>query len=272
MFSTVSSDSSILTFIIDYFFWTAWSTSTAPLWHSSRDEVQGDEAYTSFYIEEQVRAVTQSFYHVQPAWCHFEGVQCGDSPGDASHANVNSISLPHLGLSGTLPDSIGDFLRLTHFDVSHNHLSGTIPATVSNWNAGLRELLLSNNTFTGSIPPLIGTCYALAELAIDGNSLTGTIPPSICGMTSLTRLLVETNSLSGTVPMQMSQLTQLISLSFKSNHLDTGSVEFVHESAISGVAQVGEVTPQLFGKCVTLESIGFIQEKGHNAPPTRKIG
>ena len=185
-----------------------------------------DEAEFGAFIEEQVRAVMQSVYNLQPAWCLFEGVRCGNSPGNANHANVNSISLPHLGLSGTLPDSIGSFRCLTHFDVSHNHLRGTIPATVSNWHSGVRELLMSNNMFTGSIPHSIGACRALVVLTLDSNKLTGTVPSSIRGMTSLARLDVDRNSLTSTIPMHISESTH-------PNSLTTVSADIVHECTFS---------------------------------------
>ena len=240
--------------------------SSTPAWHSLSNDDQDDEADLSAYIREQVRAVTHSSYHLQPSWCHFEGVQCGNIPGDATYANVESISLPHLGLSGTLPDSIGNLRCLTHFDVSHNHLRGTIPATMSNWHSGVREVLMSHNMFTGPIPPFMGT---LAELSLDWNSLTGTVPSKICDTTSLNRLHLETDSLSGTIPVQMSQHTQLISLSSKSN--------FVHESTLSEGIRQG--TLKLLDNCMAPESIGSLYRKdlaprcyAHNIPPSRKCG
>ena len=190
-------------------FRAAWTIPSTPAWYSLSNDDRNDGADLSAYIREQVRAVTHSLYHLQPSWCHFEGVQCGNIPGDASYANVESISLPHLGLSGTLPDSIGNFRCLTHFDVSHNHLRGTIPASMSNWHSGVRELLMSHNMFTGAIPPFIGTRYARADLTLDWNSLAGTIPCTISDMTSQTRQRLETNFLTETIPMQMSQLSHL---------------------------------------------------------------
>ena len=202
----------------------------------------------------------QSVHNVKPAWCLFEGVRCGDTPGNENCAHVNSISLPHLGLSGTLPASIGDFLRLTHFDVSHNHLSGTIPGSVSNWHAGLRELRLSNNMFTGFIPLSIGACRALAVLTLDSNKLTGTIPSSIYDLASLKRLDLDKNSLTGPNPTQMFKSTQLISLPLKSNYLTKGSANIVPESFFSEEIKQSTLLPR--DKSITDEAILLQNQEG----------
>ena len=232
---------------------TGWTAGTTPACHSSRMGNLGDEMDFSVYIGEQVRAVTHSAYYLQPAWCLFEGVSCGDTPGNTSYASIKSIYLSHLGLSGTLPDSIGNFRCLTHFDVGYNYLSGTIPATMSNWHLTVKELLMSHNQFTGFIPPSIGTCHALVVLTLDSNSLTGTIPSTICDMTSLTRLNLEMNSLIGTIPAQMFKLTQLTSLSLKSNFLTMGSASFISEATFSEATKQG--TLLLLDNCVSYESI-----------------
>ena len=220
------------------------------------------EADFSALIEEQVRAVMKSVYHLQPAWCFFEGVRCGNSPGDANYANIESISLPHLGLSGTLPDSIGNFRCLTHFDVSHNHLGGTIPATMSNWHSGMRELLMSNNMFTGSIPPSIGACRALVVLTLDSNKLTGTVPSSIRGMPSLARLDLDRNSLTSTIPMQMSESNHL-------KFLTTGSASIVPKYTLSEETEEGALL--LHDKSALDESIPHPnQERSDTRCPSAK--
>ena len=56
-------------------------------------------------------------------------------------------------LQGTIPREIGRLIALTEIDLGNNGLSGTVPADLGRLtNLGLRDLKLSGNDLTGSIP------------------------------------------------------------------------------------------------------------------------
>jgi Leucine-rich repeat (LRR) protein len=93
------------------------------------------------------------------------------------------LRLDHNRLKGTLP-AMG-LPHLQEFDVSHNHLSGSLNSmfvATSNLSAGsqkfestLKIMRLNNNRFSGTIPELKGAS-TLGTLTLTGNHLTGQVP------------------------------------------------------------------------------------------------
>ena len=99
--------------------------------------------------------------------CARYGVRCrGDT--------VVALELSSNNLQGVMPSSLALALpNLEVLDLSHNVLSGTIPQTVGGL-VFLTHLLLAQNRFTGPIPPLTH-CAFLSTLDLSNNQLTGTI-------------------------------------------------------------------------------------------------
>ena len=176
---------------------------------------------------------------------------------------IQSISLTNLGLTGTLPDSIGDFRSLTLFDISSNSIHGNIPDTVISWRTGITSLSLNSNNLTGAIPPAIGHLISLAALhlhdnnlegyipsaignlnslsilTLDGNSLTGEIPSTIGGMAALQQISMNSNMLEGTIPSGISALSRLVYLDVANNHLSMGSVGTLSDIMFSDATKSG---------------------------------
>ena len=59
------------------------------------------------------------------------------------------------GLTGTIPDVLGNLSNLTGLWLGGNELTGQIPDVLGNL-AKLEWLSLSSNQLTGSIPPALG--------------------------------------------------------------------------------------------------------------------
>jgi len=72
--------------------------------------------------------------------------------------------------------------------------------------------LLSNNTFTGSIPYSFGQLISLDSLYLSNNTLTGSIPDSIGQLTKLQVLEVDHNHLTGLIPNSLGDLTNVLYL------------------------------------------------------------
>ena len=108
-----------------------------------------------------------------------------------------------MGLTGSLPNSIGNFHSITSFDISSNSLTGTIPNTLDTWYYTIDNMEMQNNLFTGSIPSTLGA------------------------LTKLTTLLLYSNSLTGTIPRQMSTMKALSVLKLQNNFLTMGKLQFV---------------------------------------------
>ncbi len=120
------------------------------------------------------------------------------------------------GLTGSLPDEIGDLTALVEFNLSSNALNGTIPTTIGGMVA-LEVLNLSFNPISGNIPVDIGSLTALRELWMRGTQLTGEIPQTFSNLTSLSIINLADNDLNGTLPEDIVNLTNVNSLQIQGN-------------------------------------------------------
>lgn len=74
--------------------------------------------------------------------------------------------------------------RVIHLNLSHQKLSGEIPADIG--RLGCLEILeLNNNNFYGKIPSELGNCTELQALYLQNNYLTGQIPSELGNLTAL---------------------------------------------------------------------------------------
>ncbi|XP_062167593.1 receptor-like protein 6 [Alnus glutinosa] len=78
---------------------------------------------------------------------------------------------------------------------------------------------LSNNSFEGEIPEVVGYLKGLQVLNLSNNFLTGPIPSSLVNLTNLEVLDFAQNKLSGVIPVQLVQLTFLSFFNVSHNHL-----------------------------------------------------
>ena len=112
----------------------------------------------------------------KPSACSWRGVTC-------SGGHVRAVNVSYVGLSGTLPTSIGKLIYLTSLTLSKNKLQGSIPSSWMTLTA-LRSLVLSSNSLTNVVPDMIGSLTALVKLNLNKNSLSSSIP-TVLAMCSL---------------------------------------------------------------------------------------
>ncbi|GLT78571.1 hypothetical protein SLA2020_501010 [Shorea laevis] len=88
------------------------------------------------------------------------------------------------------------FTRLKILDLSENQFSGTIPPSIGALHS-LKALFLSHNQLNGSLPNL-GLCglKRLQELDLSQNNFEGTLPPCLNNLTSLKLLDISNNFFS----------------------------------------------------------------------------
>ena len=108
--------------------------------------------------------------------------------------------------------------RVRQLDLSYNNLSGSIPSSISNLG-GLLILQLQNNSLTGSIPSSLGDVDDLVLLQLDRNQLSGSIPSSLGNLSNLQHMTLDYNLLSGSIPSQLGNLGHLRSLYLSDNRL-----------------------------------------------------
>ncbi|KAK7302727.1 hypothetical protein RJT34_13623 [Clitoria ternatea] len=118
----------------------------------------------------------------------WQGVACVFS-------NITSIQLVGMNLSGQLGSNL-DFPSILEIDLSNNHIEGSIPFTLP---PTLKNLYLSGNQLTGSIPDALSLLSQLSNLDLSNNNLTGQLPSSTGSLSSLTSLHLQNNKLSGTL-------------------------------------------------------------------------
>ena len=125
--------------------------------------------------------------------------------------NLIKIALGGLGLTGPIPDSIGDYcVHLEWIYLSGNKgITGPIPENWSNLRK-LRKIDLEATGISGPIPVnLFSGATALRSIELSRTQISGEIPPNIGQLTHLTRFIVMSAPLSGKIPKTMINLKKL---------------------------------------------------------------
>ncbi|KAJ6308702.1 hypothetical protein OIU76_018307 [Salix suchowensis] len=167
--------------------------------------------------------------------CLWEGVDC-DGTADG---RVTSLSLPFRDLNGTLAPSLVNLTSLTHLNLSHNRLYGSLPVGFFSSLRSLQVLDLSDNRLDGEIPSLdtnnpipikivdlssnhfygelsqsnsfLLTAWNLIRLNVSNNSFAGQIPSSICNISSASMTLLDfsSNDFSGNLAPGFGECSRL---------------------------------------------------------------
>ncbi|CBI31013.3 unnamed protein product, partial [Vitis vinifera] len=139
-------------------------------------------------------------------------------------------------LSGKIPTSLGQCIKLQVILLSLNDFMGSIPTFKDIRKAlivceipsnlshcrELRVLSLSFNQLTRGIPQAIGSLCNLEELYLAFNKLTGGIPREIGNLSNLNILYpFSKNLVSGYIPRRMGKLQNLAKLSLSQNRLQS---------------------------------------------------
>ncbi|KAB2613213.1 tyrosine-sulfated glycopeptide receptor 1-like [Pyrus ussuriensis x Pyrus communis] len=128
--------------------------------------------------------------------CLWDGITC--DPDEQSH--VVAISLPSRGLSGVVSPAITNLTRLTHLDLSHNSLLGSLPDDLLSALPSLEFVDLSFNRLIGRFPQSSNQSSHLQIINLSSNFFNGTIPSSIL-VPSVSVFNVSNNSFSGSIPV-----------------------------------------------------------------------
>ena len=124
------------------------------------------------------------------------------------------LSLKSCGLVGEVPKWISTQTGLDFLDLSKNKLQGAFPQWFLDME--LHGLILSDNEFTGSLPPaLFSRLTDLGVLALSRNNFSGELPNNIRVLCSLKIVTLSDNNFSGPVPQSLKNCPylQLLDLS-----------------------------------------------------------
>ncbi|XP_062087291.1 probable LRR receptor-like serine/threonine-protein kinase At1g53440 isoform X2 [Humulus lupulus] len=131
----------------------------------------------------------------------------GCSAQNGTFCHVKEIQLKGLNLVGVLPEEFGNLTHLEVIDLTRNYISGSIPQSF--FRLPLRNLSVSGNRLSGSIPPEIGNISTLTELVLEANLFDGHLPPEIGRLRNLRRLLLSANNFTGPIPETFGKLLNL---------------------------------------------------------------
>lgn len=122
--------------------------------------------------------------------------------------NLVKLNLHSSGITGTVPESIGQFTGLRHLLIGENQLIGTIPTEMARINT-LEYVNLYANLFTGNIPTELGLLTSAKYLDLECNRLTGSVPSQLGLMKSVEDMWLGNNALGGSIPSELVLLTNL---------------------------------------------------------------
>lgn len=153
--------------------------------------------------------------------CLDRNILVGTIPDSFSTLKLTRLFLSHNQLTGQVPAWLGtstsSLSSLISLDLSRNNLTGLVPASLANLSS-LRLLYLNENRLGGAIPPSLGNCSALIYLGLWGNRLEGRIPESLAQLTNMREFDISFNELSGTIPSSLYNLSSLEFLSLGVNN------------------------------------------------------
>ncbi|XP_007019956.2 PREDICTED: receptor-like protein kinase 2 [Theobroma cacao] len=143
----------------------------------------------------------------------------GGIPWDfLSPSNLQTVDLSYNRLEGPIPGRMSS--SLIRLRLGSNSLSGPISSIDFASLKNLMYLELETNSFTGMIPPEIGSCSKLALLNLAQNQLNGTLPVELFNLTNLQVLKLQLNKVGGEIPSQIGQLRMLSVLNISWNSLN----------------------------------------------------
>ncbi|XWS25769.1 hypothetical protein CRYUN_Cryun27aG0095900 [Craigia yunnanensis] len=133
--------------------------------------------------------------------------------------NLEVLDLRSCNVSGSIPGSLGNLIRLTSLYPCNNNLADSIPADLGQLR-NLKILDLSVNSFTGSIPSSFVFLGNIERLELSSNYLSGSIPPGLGSLRGLQVFNVSDNNIFGSIPVQFGNLSRLQKMVIGDNELE----------------------------------------------------
>lgn len=158
-------------------------------------------------------------------------VETGDIPKSFLE-EITSIRLESRGLTGQVPEEIGNLVNLERFQIRNNAFFGKLPTSLFSMR-NLITLQLDRNSFEGELPETV-ELPRLAEFLIHQNNITGEIPSSLSNLSNVHRLSLNDNQLTGEIPSYLGNLPKLQTLNLSNNQF-TGVIPEGVANIISGL-------------------------------------
>ncbi|XP_050249288.1 putative receptor-like protein kinase At3g47110 [Quercus robur] len=162
-------------------------------------------------------------------------------------------------ISGTIPGSLTNLVKLIALGLNDNHFIGVIPTTFGKFEK-MQRLGLFGNRLSGELPASLGNFTQLFEIYLQDNRFEGTIPPSLINCQNLQSLDISQNNLNGSIPQQLIGTSSLPLLYINLSHnsftgklpFEVGNLKNINQMDISNNNLSGEI-PTSIGNCLILE-------------------
>ncbi|TKW03743.1 hypothetical protein SEVIR_7G062800v4 [Setaria viridis] len=132
--------------------------------------------------------------------------------------SLSYVNLANNSLTGVIPHSLASSSSLSKLILSHNNLTGAIPTTLFTNSSRLTTVDLQRNSLACFIPPF-DKVTSLKYLCVTENFFSGSIPPSIGNVSSLLFMLLGQNILTGSIPESLRHFSKLLELDLSFNSL-----------------------------------------------------
>jgi len=150
-------------------------------------------------------------------------------------SNLVILQLRSCGLNGSFPKDIFQIPSLKVIDISDNQdLTGSLPDFQP--RGSLRDMNLSETSFTGKLPGAISNLKHLSTIDLSYCQFNGTLPSSMSELTQLVYLDLSSNNFSGPLP-SFNMSKNLTSLSLFHNRL-TGVLPSSHFEGLKNLANI----------------------------------
>lgn len=174
----------------------------------------------------------------------------GPLPEMSAASSLQTIRLVNVGLTGTIPEAVGEMKKLVAVNFAENNLEGPIPSTLGS-ALSLRSVSLGENMLEGTIPASLATAENLRFAWLQGNKLEGfaeewnvegalkdskliifdaaknklegDLPVGFLSAPTLSLLQLSGNKLSGEIPSAPGMFPRLTSFMFGGNAFE-GSI------------------------------------------------
>ncbi|KAL3905978.1 MAG: hypothetical protein SGARI_004208, partial [Bacillariaceae sp.] len=125
--------------------------------------------------------------------------------------SLQFFSSEKVDLTGSFPDRIGDFTRLTFLRIRASLISGTIPSSLGLLTR-LSVLDLSvNYNFAdpNPLPTELGMLTQMKEFSVSNSIVTDQLPTEFGNMRVLEKLHIDLTWMEGAIPLTMCQIPSL---------------------------------------------------------------
>ncbi|PON81772.1 Leucine-rich repeat, typical subtype [Trema orientale] len=135
-------------------------------------------------------------------------------------SSLRRVVLTGNGVSGEIPDAVGDLVNLEELTLSRNRLSGKMDDLDLSKLKKLKILDLSQNSFEGDVPSSMANLSELMKLDLSSNGFSGKIPESFRALQKLEFLDLSFNRFGNFgVPLFLAEMPKLRDVYLSGNHL-----------------------------------------------------